>query len=57
MKTRLVAAACGLAMVATAASAQVPPDIAAKVRATGQAMDPTVGQLYAPLFPKEAGPG
>jgi len=50
MKTRLIAAACGLALVATASSAQVPPDIAAKVRAAGQSMDPGIGALYAPLF-------
>lgn len=57
MNKRLIAAACGLAMIATASGAQVPPDIAAKVRASGQAMDPTIGQLYAPLFPKEAWAG
>ena len=53
MKARLIAAACGFALLATATSAQVPADIAAKVRATGQAMDPSIGSLYAPLFPKE----
>jgi triacylglycerol lipase len=52
MKTRLIAAACGLALLATAGQAQVPPDIAAKVRAAGQAMDPSVGALYAPMFPE-----
>ena len=57
MNTRLVAAACGLAMFATASSAQVPANIAEKVRAAGQAMDPTIGTLYAPLFPKEAWAG
>ena len=56
MKIRLIAAVCGMAL-ATAASAQVPPDIAAKVRASGQAMDPSVGALYAPLYPKEPWPG
>ena len=50
MNTRLIVAACGLAMLSTASSAQVPADIAAKVRAAGQAMDPSVGALYAPLF-------
>jgi triacylglycerol lipase len=58
MKTRLLIAACGVAlMTATASLAQVPPDIAAKVRAAGQAMDPSMGSLYAPLFPKEPWPG
>jgi triacylglycerol lipase len=57
MKTGLIAAACGFAVLATASSAQVPMDIAEKVRATGQAMDPTIGQLYAPMFPKEAWAG
>ena len=57
MKTALFAAACGLAALATAAAAQVPPDIAAKVRAAGQAMDPSVGALYTPLYPKEPWPG
>jgi triacylglycerol lipase len=44
-------------MIAVAASAQVPPDIAAKVRAAGQAMDPSVGALYTPLYPTEPWPG
>jgi triacylglycerol lipase len=57
MKTALIASACGLALLATTASAQVPADIAAKVRAAGQAMDPTIGSLYAPLFPKDPWPG
>jgi triacylglycerol lipase len=57
MKTRLIAAACGIAAIATASVAQVPPDIAAKVRAAGQSMDPSMGSLYAPLFPKEPWPG
>jgi acetyl esterase/lipase len=57
MKTKLIAAACSFAMLATASFAQVPANIAEKVRATGQAMDPTIGQLYAPMFPKEAWAG
>lgn len=57
MKTGLIAAACGFAVLATAASAQVPSNIAAKVRAAGQAMDPTIGRLYAPMFPKKAWAG
>ena len=57
MKTRLIVAACGLAVFATASSAQVPANIAEKVRAAGQVMDPTIGALYAPLFPKEAWAG
>ena len=51
MKTGLIAAACGFALLTTAASAQVPGNIAEKVRAAGQVMDPTIGQLYAPMFP------
>jgi acetyl esterase/lipase len=57
MKSGLFAAACGLAVLATVSSAQVPVNIAEKVRAAGQAMDPTIGQLYAPMFPKEAWAG
>jgi len=57
MKTGLIAAACGFALLATASSAQVPANIAERVRATGQAMDPTIGQLYAPMFSKEAWAG
>ena len=57
MKTVLIAAACGLVVLARASQAQVPADIAAKVRAAGQAMDPTIGQLYAPMFPKQAWAG
>ncbi len=57
MKTGLIAAACGLVVFATTSSAQVPDNIAQKVRAAGQAMDPTIGQLYAPMFPKEAWAG
>lgn len=57
MKTGLIAAACGLMALATASSAQVPPDIAAKVRAAGSAMDPSVGALYTPLYPKAPWPG
>jgi acetyl esterase/lipase len=53
MKTGLIVAACGFVVLATASRAQVPANIAEKVRAAGQAMDPTVGQLYAPMFPKE----
>jgi len=44
-------------MLATASFAQVPANIADKVRAVGQAMDPTIGELYAPMFPKEAWAG
>jgi triacylglycerol lipase len=57
VKTGLIAAACGFALFATASIAQVPSDIAEKVRAAGQAMDPTISQLYAPMFPKEAWAG
>jgi acetyl esterase/lipase len=57
MKTQLIAAACSLALLASVGSAQVPVNIAEKVRATGQAMDPTISQLYAPMFPKAAWAG
>ncbi len=57
MKSGLIAAACGFALLATASHAQVPDNIAQKVRAAGQAMDPTIGQLYAPMFPKQAWAG
>ena len=57
MKTGLFVAACGIAAIATASVAQVPANIAEKVRATGQQMDPSIGSLYAPLFPKEPWPG
>jgi acetyl esterase/lipase len=57
MKTSLIIAACGFALFATASNAQVPANIAEKVRAAGQAMDPTIGQLYAPMFPKEVWAG
>ncbi len=57
MKAWLIAAACGFAVLATASRAQVPVNIAEKVRAAGQAMDPTIGQLYAPMFPQEAWAG
>ena len=46
--------ACGIAAIATASVAQVPANIAEKVRATGQQMDPSIGSLYAPLFPQGA---
>jgi len=54
MKIGLIATACAFVMLATASSAQVPPNIAEKIRASGQAMDPTISELYAPMFPKEA---
>ncbi len=57
MKRGLIAAAWSFVMLTTATSAQVPANIAEKIRASGQAMDPTVGELYAPMFPKEAWAG
>ena len=57
MKTGLFATVCGFAVLSTASMAQVPVNIAERVRAAGQAMDPTVGQLYAPMFPKEGWAG
>jgi triacylglycerol lipase len=50
---RIAAAALAALLVSGAASAQVPPDIAAKIRAIGPKMDFSVIQLYAPLMPKE----
>ncbi|MGH8261238.1 MAG: alpha/beta hydrolase [Steroidobacteraceae bacterium] len=41
-------------MLATTSSAQVPPNIAEKVRAAGHTLDLAIGQLYAPMFPKAA---
>jgi acetyl esterase/lipase len=42
-----------LALIAGAAQAQVPPDIAAKIKAIGSKIDVAVGALYAPLQQKE----
>src|SRR5690606_20570617 len=47
---RKLAIAIGSMILASGAAAQVPPEIAAKVRAAGQAMDPSAGELYAPIF-------
>ena len=54
MKQIMISAAltCGLALSATA-QAQVPPDIAAKVKAAGHNIDFSVAGLYGPLQPKE----
>lgn len=57
MSRAWVAGGAGLIALAVSAAAQVPPEIAAKVRAAGQAMDPSFGTLYAPMFPKEAWAG
>ena len=53
-RLRLAAATLGAvaALAAGAATAQVPPDIAAKLHAIGPKIDLTVGALYAPLQPK-----
>ena len=48
-----VAALAALTMGAAAAHAQVPPDIAAKIKAIGPKIDFSVGALYAPLQAKE----
>jgi triacylglycerol lipase len=52
---RLAAATAAtiIALAAGAAQAQVPPDIAAKLRAMGPTIDLRVGELYAPLKAKE----
>ena len=46
-------AMAGAALLGSAAVAQVPPEIAAKVRAAGQAMDPSTGAAYQPMFGPE----
>ena len=48
---------CALLALAGAASAQVPPELAAQIRAAGQGMDPKIGNIYAPLFPPSAWKG
>lgn len=54
MRRSWIAAASFLAL-STAAAAQVPPEIAAEIRAAGQSMDPSLfGRLYAASFPPEA---
>jgi triacylglycerol lipase len=50
-------AAAGLLAIAGAAAAQVPPEIAAKVRAAGHAMDPKAGADYAKMFGPDAWAG
>jgi triacylglycerol lipase len=57
MNKAALAAMCGAIGLSTVASAQVPPDIAEKIRAAGQSMDPAIGQIYAPLFPPSAWEG
>jgi triacylglycerol lipase len=47
---RKLVVAVGATLLASGAVAQVPPEIAAKVREAGQTMDPSAGELYAPLF-------
>lgn len=47
---RKLAIAMGAMILTSGAAAQVPPEIAAKVRAAGQTMDPSAGELYAPIF-------
>ena len=42
-------AAAGLLAITGMAAAQVPPDIAAKVRAAGHAMNPSAGADYAKM--------
>jgi triacylglycerol lipase len=51
-------AVAALLALSSAAGAQVPPEIAAKIRAAGQSMDPSpFGPLYAPSFPPAAWSG
>jgi acetyl esterase/lipase len=53
-----LAAAMATVLCVGESLAQVPPDIAAAIKAKGEAMDPSVAaRLYAPLFPKEPYPG
>jgi triacylglycerol lipase len=53
MRRFWLATGVGLLALPCHLAAQVPPEIAARVRASGQAMDPSAGQLYAPLFAKD----
>lgn len=57
MTRRWIVAAAAAVAWPLAAHAQVPPDIAAAIRANGEAMTNTAGPLYAPLFPPEAWQG
>ena len=50
----IMAAAAGALAWSGAAMAQVPPEIAAKVRAAGEQFDPSIAPLYAPMFPEKA---
>ena len=51
---RVLAAGLTVALVVPAAHAQVPPDIAAKLRETGQVVDPAgTALLYRPLQPRQ----
>lgn len=52
MHGRVLVAGLGSALLATAAHAQVPPDIAAQLHQIGPKIDPRVGTIYAPLAPK-----
>ena len=55
---RFWVAAAGFLALSTAATAQMPPDIAAEIRAAGQSLDPSLfGPLYASSFPPAAWTG
>jgi len=43
-------AVAALITVAAGVSAQVPPEVAARIRAAGQTMDPSAGLAYAPVY-------
>ena len=49
-------AAAALLALSAGATAQVPPDMAEAIRASEE-MDPTIGRIYAPLFPASAWEG
>ncbi|MEO6153494.1 MAG: alpha/beta hydrolase [Croceibacterium sp.] len=56
MKLSLITLLAAAALT-SAATAQVPPDMATRIRAAGQGMDPAIGNIYAPLFPASAWKG
>ncbi|ATE65706.1 alpha/beta hydrolase [Rhizorhabdus dicambivorans] len=57
IRASVISSAAMLSALSGSALSQVPPNIAAKVRATGQILDPSAGRLYAPMFASEPWPG
>ena len=52
-RSAIAALAAAMAMGVETSASQVPPDIAAKIKAVGGKIDPSIGPLYAPLLPLE----